>query len=323
MEQLLGVGAALVDLVGEVDDAWVAAQNDGKGGMTLVDWPRMKSMLDSFPNPQRVPGGSACNTMRGLARLGAHAAFLGKVGADDLGKVFLDSLTSNGVQSRLLTGSIPTGRVLSAVTPDAQRSMFTYLGASSETTPADLQDQSFLGASHIYLEGYIAYNAPWFKAVVELAHKLQIPLILDFGSFNVIQDCRPLLDWALRETHFAALIANEDEAKAFTGLEGEAALRQMIPLAETVVVKLGRAGALLAHGSEIVRVPAIAVEAVDTTGAGDLWASGFLYGILQGKSLEFAGNLASRVASEVVQVMGPMIPPEGWERILGSQEYRL
>ena len=322
MKKVMGVGAALVDLLSEVPESWVVEQGEGKGGMTLVDWPRMDYMLGTLGQLQTVPGGSACNTIRGLARLGGAAAFLSKVGKDDLGELFRGSLAVNGVESRLLESSTPTGRVLSAVTPDAQRSMYTFLGASAETEPADLSAGILQGLDLVYLEGYIAYNAPWFSAVVAGARSRGIPLAIDFGSFNVVKDCRALLDDTFAQDPLEVLIANEDEAKAFTGLEGEAALRHMSVHAKVCVVKLGKEGALIMREGELVHVPAFMVKAIDTTGAGDLWAAGFLHGLTSGWDLHSCGMLASRVASEVVQVMGPIIPEAGWQRILSSDEMK-
>jgi len=273
-------------------------------------------MLKTLGKMETVPGGSACNTIRGLARLGSGTAFLSKVGPDDLGTLFRASLENNGVESRLLSSSTPTGRVLSAVTSDAQRSMYTFLGASVEMVPTDMTSALLQGIRMVYVEGYIAYNSPWFLAVVAAARKAGIAVALDFGSFNVVHDCKDTLQSVFAEGPLDVLIANEDEAKAFTGLEGEEALRKMMPYARVAVVKLGKDGALIAQNGQVTCVYAVPVRAIDTTGAGDLWAAGFLHGLGQGWTMEKSGLLASRVASEVVQVLGPMIPEAGWARIL-------
>lgn len=316
MKQILGIGAALVDLLAEVEDSWVDSQGCGKGGMTLVDWPRMENMLASLPRTQKVPGGSACNTIRGIARLGGDAAFRSRVGRDELGRVFCASLDSHGVVSRVLESqNSATGCVLSAVTSDAQRSMYTFLGASLEMGPADIDAAVLASTGMVYLEGYIAYNTPWFAAVVKECRKANVPVALDFGSFNVVQDCRKLLDETFAGGALEVLIANEDEAKAFTGCEAEEALRKMESFAKICVVKLGKDGALILRDGVVTKIDAVQVKAIDTTGAGDLWAAGFLYGLHQGLDMAACGKLASRVAAEVVQVMGPVIPEEGWNRI--------
>lgn len=322
MSKVIGIGAALVDLISEVSEDWVLQQGAEKGGMTLVDYPKMESMLKTLTAWQSVPGGAACNTTRGLGRLGGNAAFIGKVGADEIGEVFKKSLIDNRVENLLVSAETPTGRVLSAVTPDAHRSMFTYLGASAEITPADLVTEHFNTASMIYLEGYIAYNAPWLHAVVDAAHKAKVAIGFDFGSFNVIDHCRSVLDEVFAKGQLEIIVANEDEAKSFTGLEGKAALEKLMPYAKIAVVKLGKDGALVGHNGKIIEVRAFPVKAIDTTGAGDLWAAGFLYGLQKSYSLEDCAKLAARVASEVVQVFGPSIPEEGWQRIFASPELK-
>jgi sugar/nucleoside kinase (ribokinase family) len=317
MKKVLGVGAALVDLLIQVDEEWIARKSQAKGGMHLVDWATMGRMLgDVATDVETVPGGSACNTIVGLARLGGRSAFLCKVGKDELGDIFYNNLVRNKVDGFVRISESPTGRVLSAVTPDAQRTMFSFLGASAELTPADASDEIFSDAQVLYLEGYLAYQAPMLRAVVEQAKAHGLQVVLDFGSFGVVNDCRSLLDDLLASGLIDVIIANEDEARAFTTIEEELACEHLAKLAKVAVVKLGKNGALIASGEEIVKVEAQVVTAVDTTGAGDLWAAGFLYGYLNGWTLEKCGKLASAVAAEVVQVMGPSISDAGYGRLL-------
>lgn len=317
MKKVLGVGAALVDMLIQVDEEWVVRKGQAKGGMHMVDWATMGRMLgDVSSDVETVPGGSACNTMVGLSRLGGKSAFLCKVGEDELGELFVENLRRNRVHSHARSGGSPTGRVLSAVTPDAQRTMFTYLGASAELSPAEVGDAVYADAGVLYVEGYLAYQAPLLRAVIAQAKTQGLQVVLDFGSFGVVNDCRALLSDLLSTGLVDVIIANEDEAKAFTTIEEELAVEHLAKIAKVAVVKLGKRGALIASGEELVSVEAVPVQAVDTTGAGDLWAAGFLYGYLNGWSLEKCGKLASAVASEVVQVLGPSIPDAGYERLL-------
>jgi len=317
MKKVLGVGAALVDLLIQVDEDWIVRKGQPKGGMHLVDWASMGRMLgDVSGDMETVPGGSACNTLVGLSRLGGRSAFLCKIGNDELGEIFTDHLARNKVESFARLGDAPTGRVLSAVTPDAQRTMFTYLGASAELSPTDTSDSIFQDAQVLYLEGYLAYNAPLLRAAASQAKAHGLQVVLDFGSFGVVNDCRSLLDELLESGLIDVIIANEDEAKAFTTIEEELAATHLAKIAKVAVVKLGKRGALIAQGEEIVKVEAVPVDAVDTTGAGDLWAAGFLFGYLNGWSLEKCGKLASATAAEVVQVLGPSIPDAGYRRLI-------
>lgn len=323
MKKVLGVGAALVDLVVQVDDAWIERKGKPKGGMHMVDWATMGRMLgDENRQMQTVPGGSACNTLVGLSRLGGSTGFLCKIGKDELGDLFAAHLQRNKVGNyALVSPESATGRVLSAVTPDAQRTMFTYLGASAEVSSDDVSDTIFADAGTLYLEGYLAYQAPLLRTVVSKAKAHGLQVVLDFGSFGVVNDCRSLLDELLGEGQIDVIVANEDEAKAYTKIEEELACEHLAKIAKVAIVKLGKRGALIARGEELVRVDAVPVTAVDTTGAGDLWAAGFLYGFLSGWSLDRCGKMATAVASEVVQVMGPSISDEGYARLLKIRDF--
>lgn len=315
MKKVLGMGAALVDVLANVTDEWVAAQGVQKGGMNSVDWPQMEKFLAGLKNSIRVPGGSTCNTMVGLARLGGNAAFISKVGNDELGLLFQEHLKKNGVESKMGLSDVATGCVFSAVTPDAQRSMWTYLGASDFLVSEDFVPSLFDGVGLLYAEGYRAFNGECFKKSFTLARSLGVETALDFSSFGVVEACRATIDELLNNKMIDIVIANEDEAFAYAGVKEEAALEVLAQKAKVAVVKVGKKGAFIAKDGKVTKVDAKLVKAIDTTGAGDLWASGFLYGYLSGWDMQRAGNLASLVASEVVQVMGAQIPDEGWARI--------
>ena len=315
MKKVLGMGAALVDILANVDDSWIESQGVQKGGMNMVDWPQMEKFLLSLKNPVRVPGGSTCNTMVGLSRLGGRSAFISKIGDDDLGKIFQKHLERNGVESKLGLSGAATGCVFSAVTPDAQRSMWTYLGASDFLGSADFVPALYDDVGLLYAEGYRAFNGECFKKAFTLARSLGVETALDFSSFGVVDACRKLFDELFEEKMIDIIIANEDEAFAYAGVKEEAALDVLAKKAKVAVVKIGKRGALIAKDGVVTRVQAGSAKAIDTTGAGDLWASGFLYGYMNGWDMERSGNLGSVVSNEVVQVMGAQIPEEGWARI--------
>lgn len=314
-DTVVGVGAALVDLLIEESDAFIEKMGSPKGGMTLVPQGRIEEALAATSSDMRiVPGGSACNTLVGLGHLGARARMVGRIGQDRLATDFETGLKKAGVEGRLLPSGTPTGRVLSVVTPDAQRTMFTYLGASSELKPADIRAEHFDGAALVLLEGYLLFNEPVVERILALARGAGARIALDLASFQVVEACRPLLDRIIPES-IDILLANEDEAKAFCGYGGAEALDVFTALTDTAVVKLGAEGVAVGREDERFRIAARKVEAVDTTGAGDLWASGFLYGLLHDYSLSQAAKLGCEVGAEVVQVMGASIPLEGWRRI--------
>ena len=240
MKKVLGMGAALVDILANVSDEWIQAQGVQKGGMNMVDWPQMEKFLGALDNPIRVPGGSTCNTMVGLSRLHGKAAFISKIGDDELGKLFQEHLKNNGVESKLGMSDVATGCVFSAVTPDAQRSMWTYLGASDFLGSDDFTPALYDDVGLLYAEGYRAFNGECFKKSFTLARSLGVETALDFSSFGVVEACRKLFDELFEEKMIDIIIANEDEAFAYAGVKEEAALEVLAKKAKVAVVKIGK-----------------------------------------------------------------------------------
>ena len=315
MKRIVGVGAALVDLLVNVKDSWIQENKAVKGDMQLVDFSRIESLLSTLPAYEKVPGGSACNTLVGYAKLGGEAAFVSKTGEDELGKLFALHLKNSNVQSLIKPANEPTGRVLSVVTPDAERTMFSYLGASDTLALDDFPEGVFDGAALTYIEGYRAFDAQTFRGVLERSKAAGVPTALDFGSFGVVNVCHSLFESLFAEGLIDMIFANEEEAKAYTGKEPREALEELAKYTSLAVVKLGAEGALVSYQGTVFEIKAKKVQALDTTGAGDLWAAGFLFGFLSGSDIPECGKLASEVAAEVVQVQGASIPDSVWNRL--------
>lgn len=318
---IVGVGSALVDILAHENDEFLSKAGAAKGGMIYVesrDIDRVLSML-SEP-PVIVPGGSACNTMVGIAKLGGNARFIGKNGMDEPARFFEDSLKKTGADPIILKSSSPTGRVLSIVTPDAQRSMLTYLGAAAELSSQDISEKFFENAAIVHVEGYLLFNRELITAIAEAAKRVGAKFSLDLASFTVVEASKEFLEPFVRN-YADILIANEDEAFAFTGHRDEDhAIRALSRNADIAVLKLGKRGSMISSSEQITRIaPMGDGRAVDTTGAGDLWASGFLFGLLNGYPMEKCGHIASACGYEVCQVMGASIPEEGWKRIRSIQ----
>ncbi len=312
-----GIGSALVDILIHEEEPFLASAGLPKGGMVLVDGPRLETVLRSGSGkPVIVPGGSACNTVIGVARLGGSARFVGKRGEDELGGVFEAALQRSGVEAVLFTSELPTGRVLSIITPDAQRSMLTYLGAAAENRPEEISPQCFSGAAIVHIEGYLSFNPDLMRAAIQSAKAAGARISLDLASYTVVASAKALLE-TIVHNDVDILVANEDEARAFTGYsEEDKALAGLAEAVDIAALKLGKRGSCIASGGETVRVAAQGTgHAVDTTGAGDLWASGFLYGLVNGWPLKRCGELGSLCGYEVCQVTGASIPEAGWERI--------
>jgi sugar/nucleoside kinase (ribokinase family) len=318
IKKILCIGAALNDLLVLESDAFISALGREKGGMALCDHGDIQIALSKIHDGvTSAPGGSACNTGVGLARLGADVTFLGKRGKDTPGENTEKQLHAWGLKTNMRLGDDPTGQVLSIITPDAQRTMMTCLGAAATLAPEDLSLEDFEGFDLVHLEGYLLFNTPFFDRAVELAKEAGCKISFDLSSFEVVGIFKEKLESLLPES-IDLIIANEDEAKAYSEKEPEESLEIFAGMAEMAVVKLGKDGALLARGEERVRVGTDEVKALDTTGAGDLWASGYLYGLSRGWSLERSGALGAQTGAAVVQIVGAVIPDDSWEKIIAG-----
>ena len=317
--ELIGVGSPLVDLVVQVDDAFLAAHVAGaKGGMQMVDAEIISGLLAKLGRePARSPGGSSANTTVGCAHLGVRSAFIGACGQDDLGLYYRSALLEQNCEPRLVEqASLPTGQVLSMVTPDSERTMRTCLGAAASLDPAFFSPEVFSGARMVVIEGYTLFSPGLTRSVVESARGACCQIALDLASFEVVNANRALIAELLAEG-IDILFANADEATAWHAGGPEAALEDLARQVAVVAVKLGKEGAVIARGAERVRVQAEQVEAIDTTGAGDSWAAGFLAGYLRGLPLRSCGRLGSLSGAAVVQVMGAQLPRQSWLGVKG------
>lgn len=314
---IVGIGSALVDILTRQDDEFLEQTGAVKGGMRLVAKEFIEHALSqTTAEPIIVPGGSACNTIVGVSKLGGSARFVGKCGSGEWGRLFKAGLIKHNVEPALFMSSSPTGRVLSIITPDAQRSMFTYLGASSETHPDEVSHGCFNDAAIVHIEGYLLFNPDLIMATVKAAKESGARISLDLASFTVVEEFRDILENIVTD-YVDILMANEDEARVFTGYSEEIkAIEALSKKAEISILKVGQRGSFIAYDERIIKIePMGDGKAVDTTGAGDLWASGFLFGLVNGFSLEKCGHLSSACGYEVCQVIGATIPDEGWQRI--------
>lgn len=314
---LIGVGSPIVDSLARVDEAWLQTIGGEKGGMVLVDADAMASMLARLPHsPEEAPGGSAGNTTFTAARLGLRTAFLGKLGDDVAGRFYAESFRRlGGDPARFLQGPEANARCLSLITPDSARTMRTCLGAAASLAPDEVSAEAFQGCRHAHIEGYLLFNRDLMRSVLQAAREAGCTVSVDLGSFEVVRAAGEGLRPLLRE-YVDMLFANEDEASAmFPDLTDYGAMaREMTRLCRTAVIKLGPAGSIIAGADGSVhRVEAVpARRLVDTTGAGDAWAAGFLFGWLNELPASVCGQLGSILGSEVVQCLGSVIPEERW-----------
>ncbi len=314
---IVGIGSALVDILINADDEFIGTTGVPKGGMVYFDSDTIdETLAASGVDPVIVPGGAACNTMVGIGKLGGLSRFIGKRGNDPYGQFFEDSLTNSNVEPMLMRTATPTGKVLSVISPDSQRTMLTCLGAAAEIAPHDVQSKSFTDAAITLVEGYLVYNPELFEHAMKRARKAESLIALDLASFTVVEECMANFDDAVRN-YVDILIANEEEARAFTGATNDdAALDELAKRASLAVLKLGPRGSRVAWNGHRFDIPvAGTLGIVDTTGAGDLWAAGFLFGLVNALPLYQCGLIASACGYEVCKVKGAAIPEEGWRRI--------
>jgi len=320
MIDLIGVGSPILDILARVDDEFLKENVSGaKGGMELVDSASIGQMIAKIVGPLvQAPGGSAANAVVGAQRLGLRTSFLGKVGNDATASFYTQGFQSIGSNtSRFKIGETANGRCLSLVTSDSQRTMRTDLGAAMTLSPDEVSAEDFADCRHAHIEGYQLFNPALMQKTLASASAAGCSISLDLASFEVVNAVGDTLAKILKND-VTIVFANEDEGAVFTGLKDdyEAMALELGKLCEIAVVKIGKDGAWIANQGRLIRVKPIWVEkAVDTTGAGDLWAGGFLYGWLKGFPLEECGKIGSLLGSEVVQVMGASIPEERWKAI--------
>lgn len=303
---VVGIGNALVDVLTHEDDAFIGANDLVKGSMTLIDTERAESLYAAMGRGIEVSGGSAANTIAGIASFGGKAAYIGRVFDDQLGAVFAHDLRSTGAQFRCppATEGPPTGRCLIVVTPDAERTMNTYLGSSEFFGPEDVDGDLIASAQITYLEGYLfdrpeAQEAYWKASRV--AHDAGRRVALTLSDTFCVE--RHKQAWrSLVADQVDILFANEGEARALYEVDSLAAVVERVRAdVEIGAVTCGPQGSLVVHDGEVIEVAAHPVEkVVDTTAAGDLYAAGFLYGLTNGRSLDSCGRLASASASAVL-----------------------
>ncbi len=312
---VLAIGNALVDVIAHADDATLRAQGMTKGAMTLIDADRADELYAAMPPAVEISGGSAANTIAGVASLGGRAAYVGKVSDDQLGAVFRHDIQAVGVSYGVPPAdSLSTGRCLIFVTPDAQRTMNTYLGASTQLSTRDI-DGDLVAASKItYLEGYL-WDPPEAKAAfvqaAEIAHAAGRRVALTLSdSFCVDRHRASFLH--LVEHHVDILFANEAEILSLYQEDRfDDALQRVRGHCEIAALTRSEKGSLVIAGDEVHVIDAERVGAVvDTTGAGDLYAAGFLYGLAVGRDLATCGRIGAIAAAEVISHIGarPEIP---------------
>jgi len=304
-----GIGNAIMDLQLQVPDDMLTSLDVEKGIMTLVGEERQKAILSGLDGQpvNRCSGGSACNTVVGVADFGGTAAYACKVGNDDIGKHYVAELKELGIDCHVPPNEGDSGTCVVLITPDAQRTMLTHLGASTGLSPSDVNANDIGRAQYIYVEGYL-FSSPDTKAAalkaIEVAKQQGVQVALTVSDPFLISMCKDEF-WDLIRGPVDLLFCNIEEARALTGAYDPVECARVIHKhAANVALTLGRDGSLIMHGGETFPIEGVAVEAVDTTGAGDMYAAGVLYGVTNGLSWKQAGHLGSHAAARIVGQLG-------------------
>lgn len=314
MAKVLGIGNALVDLLISLqNDDLLAELNLPKGSMTLVDENTKENIarLSSSLKKEMASGGSAANTIHGLARLGIETAFIGKIGQDEIGDFFHNDLVKSGIEPLLYKSTNASGLASAMISLDGERTFGTFLGAAVELSGTDLKPEHFKGYQILHVEGYLVQNHDLLENIMKQASAAGLMVSLDLASYNVVEANLDFLK-KIAEKYVDIIFANEEEAKAFTGKEPAEALDEIAKISNIAVVKIGKKGSLVKTGDSIFEIPPIVVKAIDTTGAGDLYASGFIYGLINGLPLNKAGQIGSILGATVIEKIGAKIPDHSW-----------
>jgi len=318
MKKILGIGNALVDVMTMIDDDNILSKFDlPKGSMQLVDKHKSELVKSGTIIFDRImtSGGSAANTIHGLAMLGAQTGFIGSIGKDEVGDFFEKDMHDVGINTMLIRRDSVTGTAVALISSDSERTFATHLGAAVELEASDLRPENFDGYDILYLEGYLIINKPLIETACRLAKEKNMKVALDLASYNVVE--AKLSDFKeIIEKYVDIVFANEDEAKAFSGLDPMGALKQLSSICDIAVIKTGKDGSLIKRAEELIKIGTIPVDCIDTTGAGDLYASGFLYGYANGLSLEKCGLSGSVLAGHVIEIVGARMNKHHWEKVI-------
>ena len=317
MDRVLGMGNALVDVMTRLtDDKLLDEFSLPKGSMQLVSKEFSNRLMAYTLGLERSQssGGSAANTIHGLANLGIETAFVGKIGRDNMGEFFQRDLEENNIIPLLFHDLEETGRSIALVSPDSERTFATFLGAAVDLHEEDIDSDLYEGYDYFYIEGYLVQNRVLFEKALRLAKLHKLTVVLDLASYNVVSDNRKFLYGTVKR-YVDILLANEQEAEALTGKPSGQALEELSRIARIAVVKLGVKGSRIRSGKEQQSIGIFKAEAVDTTGAGDLYAAGFLYGLCRGKDLSVCGELGALLGGSVTEVMGAKMDDSQWDRV--------
>jgi sugar/nucleoside kinase (ribokinase family) len=316
--KILGIGNALVDILIKLPDEKLLSElNVAKGSMNLIDAEKRKTIFEkikSFAITQTT-GGSVSNTTLALRQLGKPVGFIGKAGNDVYGDFYLKEMTDLDIELHLIQENTFSGTAITLITPDGERTFCTYLGAAADMRKTDLHPSIFKQYTHFYIEGYLVQNHELIEAALTMAKSLQMTVILDLASFNVVTSDKEFIQ-SLIDRYVDILFANEEEATALTEKPSEVAIHEIAEKVPVVIMKGGAKGSWVKQKDLFIHVPAYKeINPLDTTAAGDYYAAGFFYGMINGANPEICAKLGTLLSYYIIQVIGTKLPEKTWIEI--------
>ena len=315
--KILGLGNALVDVLSKLEsDETLVKIGIQKGAMDMISREQMYVIRKYQANTEttQAPGGANCNTMRAIALLGGQSGFIGKVGDDNLGEFYEEALLKAGVASYLIKTEGPSGACTVFISPDGERTMGTFLGPAPTISPDEITEDVLRNYDYIHIEGYLIVNEELVRETMKKAKRLGLKVALDLANYNIVNAYKGLLEEVIPQ-YVDILFANASEAEAFTGLPAQEAVKALEKQVHVALVTLGKDGSLIGSEGKFYHVDAEGGKPVDTTGAGDNFAAGFLYGQSVGASLVQSAQIGSMLSGYVIDVVGPQVPADKWEQI--------
>lgn len=315
--KILGLGNALVDVLSKLDsDETLVKIGIQKGAMDMISREQMYVIRKYQANTEttQAPGGANCNTMRAIALLGGQSGFIGKVGDDNLSQFYEEALLKAGVASYLIKTEGPSGACTVFISPDGERTMGTFLGPAPTISPDEITEDVLRNYDCIHIEGYLIVNEELVRETMKKAKRLGLKVALDLANYNIVNAYKGLLEEVIPQ-YVDILFANASEAEAFTGLPAQEAVKALEKQVHVALVTLGKDGSLIGSEGKFYHVDAEGGKPVDTTGAGDNFAAGFLYGQSVGASLVQSAQIGSMLSGYVIDVVGPQVPADKWEQI--------
>lgn len=316
MKKILGLGNALTDILLQVSDDDLRELNLPKGSMSLISMEQADAIQTRFANVRRrmVAGGSASNTITTIAQLGGKAAFIGKIGNDEVGDFYRADMLKNGITPLLLESEKMSGCSIVLITPDGERTFATYLGAAADMRAEDIRREAFIGYDIFHIEGYMVQDNELIETAIKMAKESGCMVSLDLASYNVVNENHYFLKELIKK-YVDIVFANEDESFAYTHLNPEESVNNIAQQCDIAVVKVGKRGSYVQQGDKMYHIGAITTSCTDSTGAGDLYAGGFLHALSDGFDIRRCAEIGTIAAGRVVEIIGTKLSEETWEEI--------